>query len=219
MWLGGGGEFLLINEIGNYSGKVAAADATAGRYRARITADGSWVLRFQQPVPGGRAKSLPGTFRGRGANVLRIRSTEDLQPIVTARHRGQANFIVEAIGYGDVEGSILLFNEIATSRARRWPRKCPLAITCSPCKRTARGRSDSRPSVTSYALVSVEIQGVIEFFIQREDAASRNLEQALYRDERIDGVDAGAVDAETASDDEVARPIASAENVAAAISV
>jgi hypothetical protein len=73
--------------------------------------------------------------------------------------------------------------------------------------------------VTSYALVSVEIQGVIEFFIQREDAASRNLEQALYRDERIDGVDAGAVDAETASDDEVARPIASAENVAAAISV
>jgi hypothetical protein len=46
---GGTGDIFLFNEIGSYRGQVANADAVAGRYRARIDADGSWTLRFEQP--------------------------------------------------------------------------------------------------------------------------------------------------------------------------
>lgn len=109
---GGSGDFFLFNEIGGYEGEVAVAEATAGRYRVKVDADGSWELRFEQPVPTGQAKTIPGRIKGRGARVVRLRSTEDLEPIVTARHRGQSNFIVDVIGYGDIEGSIFLFNEI-----------------------------------------------------------------------------------------------------------
>ena len=108
----GAGTELLVNEIGNYSGRVAYADAAAGRYRVKITADGPWTIKFTQPVPTPTAKLVPGTFSGRGPDVLKVRTEEDLQPIVDVRHRGQANFVVELIGYGDSSGSELLVNEI-----------------------------------------------------------------------------------------------------------
>jgi hypothetical protein len=111
---GGAGEFFLFNEIGSYGGQVAVQDATAGQYRVSIDADGSWVLRFEQPVPTSKAQTIPGSISGRGATVVRLRSSEDLEPIVRARHRGQSNFIVDLIGYGDLDGSIFLFNEIGT---------------------------------------------------------------------------------------------------------
>ena len=103
---------LLVNEIGNYAGEVAFADASAGRYRAKITADGSWTITFTQPVPTGRAKVVPGSFSGRGPRVVKMRAEDDLQPIVTVRHRGQSNFAVELHGYGDTQGTELLVNEI-----------------------------------------------------------------------------------------------------------
>ncbi len=103
---------LLINEIGSYAGQVAVAQADAGRYRVSIEADGSWAVILTRPIPGPSAKAVPATFKGQGSRVLRIRTTSDLQPIVTAKHRGESNFIVQLIGYGTVTGSNLLFNEI-----------------------------------------------------------------------------------------------------------
>jgi hypothetical protein len=35
-----------------------------------------------------------------------------MQPIVSATHRGEANFIVQMIGYGTTSGQAYLFNEI-----------------------------------------------------------------------------------------------------------
>lgn len=63
-------------------------------------------------MPTPRAKRVPGVISGRGAKVVKIRAEEDLQPIVGLRHQGEANFIVELIGYGDNSGEELLANEI-----------------------------------------------------------------------------------------------------------
>ena len=65
-----------------------------------------------QPVPKPRDKVVPATISGRGADVVKIRAEEDLQPIVTSTHRGQSNFIVHLIGYGDTSGEQYLVNEI-----------------------------------------------------------------------------------------------------------
>jgi hypothetical protein len=109
---GGGGEQNLYNEIGSYSGQVAVADAFAGRYRVKVEADGAWSLRFDQPVPSDQAKTLPGKISGQGAKVVPARSEEDFDPVIRAKHRGQANFIVDLIGYGELTGSQNLYNEI-----------------------------------------------------------------------------------------------------------
>ena len=110
--VGPGETDLLVNEIGNYGGQVPIADAATGRYRVKVAADGSWGLRFTQPVPSPRAKQMPGTISGRGPRVVPIRTEEDLQPIIAVRHRGASNFVVEIIGYGETTGSELLVNEI-----------------------------------------------------------------------------------------------------------
>jgi hypothetical protein len=39
-----------------------------------------------------------------------------MQPVVRATHTGQANFIVQLIGYGTVSGTLYLFNEIGRYR-------------------------------------------------------------------------------------------------------
>jgi hypothetical protein len=118
---------LPLREIGSYEGQTAVAEATRGRYRASIEADGSWMLRFEQPLPQGNAKRIPATIRGGGAKVVPIRSDEDLRPLVTGRHRGQANFIVHAIGYGDVEGTLFLFNEIGPYKGETLADEMPAA--------------------------------------------------------------------------------------------
>jgi hypothetical protein len=114
-FVGANGSELLVNEIGNYKGEVAYADALAGRYRLKISADGYWGIIISQPFPqqgGPRARPVPGTFSGRGSHVVRIRAEDDLQPVVTVQHRGRSNFVVELIGYGDTSGNELLINEI-----------------------------------------------------------------------------------------------------------
>jgi hypothetical protein len=108
----GGQEAFLFNEIGNYSGEVAWAEAAAGRARLSVEADGTWTISISQPVPRPRDKTVPGTFTGRGTDVVKLRADDDLQPVITSTHRGQANFIVQLIGYGDTSGHEFLVNEI-----------------------------------------------------------------------------------------------------------
>jgi hypothetical protein len=112
----GGGSELLFNEIGPFAGETAWADASAGGYRVRVDADGTWTVALTQPVPTGRARPVPGTFNARGSRVIPIRADDDLQPVVSAVHRGEANFIVALIGFGNLSGETLLFNEIGNFR-------------------------------------------------------------------------------------------------------
>jgi hypothetical protein len=103
----------LFNEIGSYEGQTAIEEQLdPGKYRAAIDADGDWTLKFEQPVPTSRAKPLPGTLKGHGARVVPVHMNDDLQPVIRGTHRGQSNFIVDVIGYGDVSGYFNLFNEI-----------------------------------------------------------------------------------------------------------
>ncbi|MGH2554365.1 MAG: hypothetical protein ACRDHO_01420 [Actinomycetota bacterium] len=108
----GGDSILLFNEIGTFREQTAVAEIEAKAYRVRVDADGTWRLRFEQPVPTAGAKEIPGTLRGKGAKVVPIQTLEDIQPTVAASHSGEANFIVTLIGYGDLRGEILVFNEI-----------------------------------------------------------------------------------------------------------
>jgi hypothetical protein len=108
----GGTDVSLFNEIGVYSGQTAVTDIHAGGYRVAVQADGAWTLGFSQPSPPSNAKLIPGRITGHGARVIAIRSTRNMQPVVTAAHRGQSNFIVHLIGYGTTTGEESLFNEI-----------------------------------------------------------------------------------------------------------
>lgn len=110
--VGGGGNELLVNEIGSYDGATLAPFVAAGRARIAVTADGSWRLRLTQPVPSDADTPIPGAVSGRGDDVIALQSTEDLQPIVQARHRGNSNFIASLYGFGDTSGEEFLFNEI-----------------------------------------------------------------------------------------------------------
>ena len=108
----GSGEENLFNEIGAFRGQKLFADATTGRYRVKVDADGPWSLCFSQPVPGEGAKPIPGTISGKGAMVIPVRTSEDIQAVIQGRHRGESNFIVDLVGYGDTTGQVNLYNEI-----------------------------------------------------------------------------------------------------------
>jgi hypothetical protein len=41
-----------------------------------------------------------------------VKTSRSVQPVLTASHNGQANFVVQLIGYGSVHGTDLLVNEI-----------------------------------------------------------------------------------------------------------
>lgn len=107
-----GSSELLVNEIGNFSGRVAVADAAGQQYRVKVSADGPWKITFTQPVPTAKAPVMPGVLSGRGADVVKFRTDQDLQLVVEGTHRGQSNFAVYIIGYGDTSGKELVFNEI-----------------------------------------------------------------------------------------------------------
>lgn len=113
---GGGSEELLVNTIGNYSGKTLAPEASKGRYRVQVEAGGRWSLRFQQPRPTGGAKVLPAVIQGRGDTVVAVHANEGFQAVVSGAHRGESNFAVHLTGYGNTSGRELLFNEIGTYR-------------------------------------------------------------------------------------------------------
>jgi len=102
----------LFNEIGLFSGQAAVSDIRAGAYRVEIEADGVWTLKLTQPVPKATDSNLIGQFTGKGAKVLAVRTDSDIQPTVKARHRGESNFVVDLIGFGELSGDTNIFNEI-----------------------------------------------------------------------------------------------------------
>jgi hypothetical protein len=111
--VGQGQHEFLFNQIGRYEGQAAIEDQLdPGKYRVAIDADGDWTLKFEQPVPKPNAKRLPGTLKGRGARVVAVHTDDAIQPVVRGAHKGQENFIVDVIGYGDLSGTVNLFNEI-----------------------------------------------------------------------------------------------------------
>lgn len=112
--VGRGTSELLFNEIGRYTGEVAWEDATPGRYRVAVEADGPWTLYVSQPVPSPKVRNLIGTFSGHGSKVLRTRTTRRVQPVLKAAHRGESNFVVKLLGYGNITGGSLLVNEIGS---------------------------------------------------------------------------------------------------------
>jgi hypothetical protein len=111
--VGNGHDDLLVNEIGGYDGTVATTDETkAGRYRLSVEADGSWTVKVQQPTVTGTEKPITQKLSDTGSEVIPVSVGSSMQPVVRTQHRGQSNFAVYLIGYGDVSGTILLFNEI-----------------------------------------------------------------------------------------------------------
>lgn len=107
----------LINEIGPFAGQALVEEVTPGRYRVVVDADGGWVLKFAQGlVP---TKRIPGLLSGQGDRVVAVRATSNLQPVVTASHRGRSNFIVHLVGYGRQYGhQDYVFNEIGNFRGQ-----------------------------------------------------------------------------------------------------
>src|SRR5206468_2395627 len=106
------GDTYLFNEIGVFKGQTAVSDVTSGSYRVKVQADGAWTLKLSQPLPDPDARELRGTFKGTGAKVLQVQTYSTVQPTVTGKHSGEANFIVQMIGFGDLSGGLYLFNEI-----------------------------------------------------------------------------------------------------------
>lgn len=108
----------LFNEIGTYSGQTAVPSVKAGTYRVSVDGDGEWSLAFAQPRASRTAKRIPTTITGRGSKVVQVAAGRDLQPVVTASHTGQANFIVRLVPLGPGSGPIYLFNEIGRYRGQ-----------------------------------------------------------------------------------------------------
>lgn len=116
--VGGGSSELLVNEIGNYSGRVVWDDARKGTYRIAVEADGAWKLVLYQPVPADARRNITGSFSGKGSQAIVVRTTRSIQPILTATHRGTSNFVVRLIGFGSISGTNLLVNEIGNYKGQ-----------------------------------------------------------------------------------------------------
>ena len=114
---GPGGRELLVNEIGPYGGAAVTDAAGAGRYRAAVTADGSWTLELLRPTTRALEPVL-GRFAGSGSTVVGVRSRADRELVVTATHRGESNFVVYLIGFGSLSGRELVVNEIGRYRGQ-----------------------------------------------------------------------------------------------------
>lgn len=101
----------LFNEIGPYQGASVPDGTKAGRARVAIDSNGSWVIQVLRPTTSG-VKSLTSTFSGKVSTVIRVKAPKDGEMVATATHAGGSNFVVYLIGYGSIEGRILVFNEI-----------------------------------------------------------------------------------------------------------
>lgn len=111
---GGGSGDLAINEIGPGSW-AGVAKLSTGRYKVKVTAEGSWSLTISQPLAKTTGvKALPGALAGKGSAVIPINVPEDLPAAtIAATNNGDSNFLVEVVGYGgETTGSSLIVNEI-----------------------------------------------------------------------------------------------------------
>lgn len=116
---------LLVNEIGNYSGKKAVGIDKKGTYLLDIEADGNWTVNITQPRPSSGLKK-PLTFTGTGDDVPQFMyfKKKGLARF-NMSHTGESNF---AIWLYNNEGKYvdLLVNEIGNysgSTAVRIPKK------------------------------------------------------------------------------------------------
>jgi hypothetical protein len=100
---------LLVNEIGSYSGTVLF-DEDAGQHSVafKIQSNGSWRIAVK-PVSQAKGWNPTKTATGKGAMVLRLTATPDDLAVVTIKHKGKSNFVVQVLG---TDGTDLLVNEI-----------------------------------------------------------------------------------------------------------
>jgi hypothetical protein len=110
------GEYLdlLVNEIGDYSGRVLVYNEIT-RYQdervrsLEITADGDWEI---VAIPIGMLRTFSTSASGSGDDVIQVQTIADR---ITLSHNGESNFIVIARGvfrYGSTWD--LLVNEIGS---------------------------------------------------------------------------------------------------------
>jgi hypothetical protein len=95
---------LLVNEIGNYTGKTFAEIPNDGNYYLNVTADGSWNFNIYQTPPTDIVDA-PTTLKGSGDDVVFYNTTSGNHKF-SFTHQGESNFAVL------LNGSDLLVNEI-----------------------------------------------------------------------------------------------------------
>ncbi|MFJ7888604.1 hypothetical protein ACIQYL_10980 [Lysinibacillus xylanilyticus] len=93
---------LVVNEIGNYSGKKIYA-IPAGEYLYEVTASGPWTINMSQDIP--KDVSPEGKVSGKGDSVVFMNISKGAKK-VSFTHDGSSNFSVKA------NDSALLVNEI-----------------------------------------------------------------------------------------------------------
>lgn len=100
---------VLVNEIGSFKGTVLF-DADFGTHSIafKVQSNGSWTI-LVRPVSAASKWDPSKAISGTGDAVLQLVPPASGLTIITARHRGTANFVV--IAYGP-DGSDLLINEI-----------------------------------------------------------------------------------------------------------
>jgi hypothetical protein len=104
---------LLVNEIGEYSGKKAIGIDKSGSYLLDIEADGNWTVNITQPRPSSGVKK-PVTFTGKGDDVPQFINIKKKGLVrFNMSHDGESNF---AIWLMDGNGKYvdLLANEIGS---------------------------------------------------------------------------------------------------------
>ncbi|WP_342557791.1 hypothetical protein [Lysinibacillus sp. FSL P4-0201] len=95
---------LVVNEIGNYTGKKIYAVPT-GEYQYEVTASGPWTINMSQEIP---AEVAPeGKVTGTGDSVVFMNISKGAKNVAFT-HDGSRNFVVKA------NDSVLLANEIGT---------------------------------------------------------------------------------------------------------
>lgn len=101
----------ILNEIGPYAGQVLCS-CRPGAHELQVVADGRWTVRLTVPVSTAAAIDLPESLAGRGSRVIVVASRTERRMHVTTTHLGTSNFIVSLTGFGAMEGSELLTNDI-----------------------------------------------------------------------------------------------------------
>ena len=92
--VGHGAEEFLFNQIGRFEGPDSYRNELDPASTPPADARGDWHLK------------------GDGARVVPVHTDDDLQPVIRGTDKGQANFIVDVIGFGDMSGYFFIFNEI-----------------------------------------------------------------------------------------------------------
>ena len=105
-----GGESLLVNTIGSYTGK-RWIDASSGSTTGRLTikATGSWKVTIGGPD---QARSASGPVSGKGDDVIALGGDTTTAALT---NKGKGNFIVQSVPTdGSLFGGDLAVNEIGS---------------------------------------------------------------------------------------------------------